>query len=110
MKKTKLYIPIFTKEGKIGTSVVCANDIKELEEIMPDGEILSLHLQAERMKMEENSEYVPQPMKLMMDKDKFASIMKEVRRKAPHNPLTHLALKVQGSMDSLPICLIFPSK
>lgn len=110
MKKTKLYIPTYTQEGKPGTSVVCANDIKILEEIMPDGETLSLHLQAEKMKMEENKEYVPQPMKLMMDKDKFAAIMKEVRRKAPHNPLTHLALKVQGSMDSLPICLIFPSK
>lgn len=82
MKKQKMYIPVYTykKYGEkvlSNVTLVNANKIKELEEFIPSEEVLQTHLQIQKIKVQKDENYKPEPLYLTIKKSIFNTIIEK---------------------------------
>lgn len=103
-KIPKFYIPvgnIFSKH-----TLVSANKIKELEDILPTEEMILTHQQIQRLKVLKDDKYKPEPLYLSIDRGIFESVINLVKKKTNMNLnlKDHIPLVIQS--NNLPIVII----
>ena len=113
MSKLKLYIqvPKQTEHGFRVVNLACDRMVTMCG-LTPTEEILKTHFQAERVRMaiferdnaeNEGAKYIPQPLYIETEEEKFNSILEEIRKKEPNvGTLENITL----SMGTLPCCII----
>lgn len=113
MKKPKMYIPVYTykKYGEkmlSNVTLVNANKIKELEEFIPSEEVLQTHLQIQKIKVQKDENYKPEPLYLTIKKSIFNTIIEKVVFKGGQG-VDRERIPLVFQYPALPICIIQPT-
>lgn len=105
MKKQKMYVPVVidTIKGKKVT-LVSANKIKELEEVMPSQEALDKHITIQKIKLQKDKNYKPEPLYISIESDIFKEIIYKIRYKCKEFNEKQIPLVFQ--YPAIPICII----
>lgn len=97
----RLYIPVYINDK---VSLINANKVPLLKEVLPDKETLLTHLLLQKAKLEKDKKYKPQPFEIQLELSIFNEIIKEVHKKNCKAPNDHIALQFQSK--GLPVCII----
>lgn len=113
----KMYIPIvnetkdivkFDSEGKPvynkTVTLLSANKIRRLVEYIPCEEVLKIHLEMEKLKIEKDKDYRPKPLYISLESSIFNDIISEIEGKNPKAPKDHIPLVFQ--YPAIPVCII----
>lgn len=101
MKKTKLYVIVPHKNGKI--TLFNANKIEELEPYLPSMEVIKTNIDLQVAKWEKDNSYKPQPLMLHIPLDIFLKVKAITKGKWNEIPLN------QGC-NGVPSVLLIPNK
>lgn len=99
MKPTTYYI-----QNKKGVCIK-ANNIESISKYCLDAKTVRLHLQLQRMKMQEDTKYRPQPIVFKVNKEEMRTMVSQLKKKVK-NLISeeHIALQTQST--SAPVILI----
>lgn len=104
----KLYVMVPRRKVKTGRVSVClvnANKLRAFKGNLPTKEILRTHFQIEKLRLEKDKTYTPQPLYLEVEKEKFFEMYKEVYGKDTSigEGASNIALTLG---QSVPCCII----
>lgn len=114
MKEVKLYIPVFSERqrwcnenlGKMEATLLNASKLPVIRDYLPNKEILVTHLLLQRLKLQKDKNYKPEPYIIQIERSIFMTILNEVKKRDAGTPEDHIALFTK--YPGVPICLIFP--
>lgn len=76
-KKNKFYIPLVGRTG--GTTLINAEKISDIKELIPSTEEMMLNLISQKPKLDKGQPY--SPLMVRVSKEKFESLEKQIRQK-----------------------------
>lgn len=99
MKPTTYYIK--NKKG------VCAkaNDIESISKYCLDAKTVLLHLQLQRMRMQEDTKYRPQPITFKVNKEEMRTMISQLKKKVK-NLISEEHIALQTQSNNVPVILI----
>lgn len=115
LRRAKLYIPVLNEKQRLYNEVskqmkatlLNANKIPILRDIIPFEEALITHLQIQRIKLEKDKNYKPKPFVVTVEKSIFTGILNEMKKKNNNVEKSgHIALF--GQYPGIPVCFIVP--
>lgn len=100
-KKAKLFTPTFSENKKC--TLVSANKIKELVEFLPTEEALQVHMQIQKIQVQKDEKYQPQPLVLKINSSNFNEVFNKIKGKS----LDKECIVLVTAWPAIPICLIY---
>lgn len=102
-KKNKFYIPLVGKTG--GTTLINAEKIPDIKELIPTIEEMMLNLISQKPKMEKGAPY--SPLMVRVSEEKFADLEKQIRQKKAGHVFVKKAFDIiSDTKTQLPIVQI----
>lgn len=112
MKKQRMYIPVIkdfldpSKEDYTTKSITLlnANKIEGLEKYLPETEALEVHMKIQRIKLQRDENYKPQPLYIPIERDIFNSLIEKIQAKNNQALKDCIPLVLQS--QAIPICIL----